>query len=93
MSDAKENQGRLAEDLKGGREAGAFKDSLVLTRDEKKFAVAREIARSKEEAFRYQGPDSVEKLLARVTFGFYPVECVNCFSQQREFLDKTQAIS
>jgi len=55
MSDGKEQPGRLAEDLKKGREAGAFKKSLVLTRDEKKFAVAREIARSGEEAFRKQG--------------------------------------
>ena len=54
-------QGRLAEDLKKGREAGAFKKSLVLTRDEKKFAVAREIARSGEEAFRKQGPYSIEE--------------------------------
>ena len=61
VSDSREMEGRVAEDLRGGREAEAFKESLVLTRAEKKFAVAREIARSGEEAFIYQGRDSKGK--------------------------------
>ena len=63
MSDARESgEGRMDEVVRGGREAEAFRNSLVLTRDEKKFALAREIARSGEEAFRYQERDSMQSV-------------------------------
>ena len=54
MSEAKESKGKLADELMGGREATAFKDTLILTRGERKFAVAREVARSGEKAYKLQ---------------------------------------
>ena len=59
MSEAKESHGKLADDLMGGREAAAFKDTLILTRAERKFAVAREIARSSEKAYKLQAAAAV----------------------------------
>ena len=63
MSDARESEGRMDEVVRGGREAEAFRNSLVLTRDEKKFALAQEVARSGEEAFRYQERDSMKSII------------------------------
>jgi hypothetical protein len=55
LSSAELRDGFLSKKELEGNEAKAFKKSLILSDDEKRFVVARQLLRSKEEIYKWQG--------------------------------------